>query len=223
MNSPASLESRAAVHSALGDPIRLAIVDELCRSDLSPVELRRKFGMESNLLAHHLDVLESVGLIERLRSGGDGRRRYLRLVGSRLGSIIPDSSIKLSAALFVCSANSARSQLAAALWTSLTGLGSMSAGTRPALEIHPQTFSAATRNGLHLRDAQPKHLRDIHQLPPLVITVCDRSHEEIQPGDGWIHWSVPDPVTSGDSESFDAAVQELRERISLYIDLAQAS
>lgn len=211
------------MHSALGDPIRLAIVDELCRTDRSPVELRRKFGMESNLLAHHLDVLESVGLVERLRSGGDGRRRYLRLVGSRLGSAIPKTSIQLSPVLFVCSANSARSQLAAALWTSLTGLVSMSAGTRPASEIHPQTISAATRNGLVLADAQPKHLTDIHQLPPLVITVCDRSHEELQSADSWIHWSIPDPVMSGDPESFDAAVQELRERISFFMDLSQAS
>lgn len=222
MSSAESLKSRAAVHSALGDPIRLAIVDELCRTDRSPVELRRKFGLESNLLAHHLDVLESVGLIERLRSGGDGRRRYLRLVGSRLASALPKNSIQLSPALFVCSANSARSQLAAALWTSLTGLRSMSAGTRPSAEIHPQTISAATRNGLILRDAQPKHLRDIHQLPPLVITVCDRSHEELQ-SESWVHWSIPDPVASGDPESFDAAVQELRERISLYINLAEAS
>ncbi len=57
---------RASRHAALGDPVRLAIVDELASSDRSPVELRRRYGLESNLLAHHLDVLEEVGLITDL-------------------------------------------------------------------------------------------------------------------------------------------------------------
>ena len=76
---PPSLDVRAARHAALGDPIRLAIVDELTASDRSPVELRRLTGSESNLLAHHLDVLEDVGLIARKRSSGDQRRRYVQL------------------------------------------------------------------------------------------------------------------------------------------------
>ena len=56
-----ALEQRAAHHAALGDPIRLTIVDELSVSDRSPIELRRLVGIESNLLAHHLDVLEAAG------------------------------------------------------------------------------------------------------------------------------------------------------------------
>lgn len=51
------------------------MIDELTVSDRSPVELRRLLKVESNLLAHHLDVLDGVGLIERSRSSGDGRRR----------------------------------------------------------------------------------------------------------------------------------------------------
>ena len=51
----------------------------LASSDRSPVELRRLIGIESNLLAHHLDVLEQAGLISRTRSSGDGRRRYVHL------------------------------------------------------------------------------------------------------------------------------------------------
>ena len=62
---------RAARHGALSDPVRLAIVDALVLSDRAPVELRRLVGIESNLLAHHLDVLESVAMIERSKSSGD--------------------------------------------------------------------------------------------------------------------------------------------------------
>jgi hypothetical protein len=53
MEPKATLEMRAARHAALGDPARLAIVDELSVSDRAPVELRRRLDMESNLLAHH--------------------------------------------------------------------------------------------------------------------------------------------------------------------------
>ena len=60
-----SLESRAARHAALGDPVRLAIVDELAVSDLAPVELQERFGLASNLLAHHLDVAVPRRPVER--------------------------------------------------------------------------------------------------------------------------------------------------------------
>ena len=93
--------------------MRLAIADELTESDRSPVELRRRLGLESNLLAHHLDVLERVGLIERKPSSGDGRRRYVRLVRASLDGLAPGHPARTGSALFVCTANSARSQLAA--------------------------------------------------------------------------------------------------------------
>ena len=79
-----TLPVRAARHAALGDPVRLTIVDELGMSDRSPVELRSMVAIESNLLAHHLDVLESVGMIRRSKSSGDGRRRYVHLVREAL-------------------------------------------------------------------------------------------------------------------------------------------
>ena len=108
------LEQRAVRHAALGDAVRLTIVDELMLSDRSPVELRRLVGIESNLLAHHLDVLESVGMIARTQSGGDGRRRYVHLVHSSLADLAPRCRLQTARALFVCTRNSARSQLAAA-------------------------------------------------------------------------------------------------------------
>ena len=73
------LISRAAIHAALGDPARLALVEELIVSDRSPKELGSLIGLESNLLAHHLDVLEEADLIIRCQSSGDGRRKYVQL------------------------------------------------------------------------------------------------------------------------------------------------
>ena len=127
----ADRETRARRHAALADPSRLAIVDNLASSDRSPVELRRLVGIESNRLAHHLDVLEQAGIVGRSRSSGDGRRRYVRLDRRGLNGLGPQSALPIGGALFVCTRNSARSQLAAALWRSLTGAPAESAGTHP--------------------------------------------------------------------------------------------
>ncbi len=215
--SNASVDERAARHAALGDPARLAVVDELSFSDRAPVELRRLLGMESNLLAHHLDVLEAVGLIERSRSSGDGRRRYVHLLAGALDDLAPRRAVRLGPALFVCSANSARSQLAAALWQEATGHRGESAGTHPAEQVHPAAVAAAGRVGLDLSAATPPGLVDVDPLPQLVITVCDRAHEELDAHDDWLHWSVPDPVPVGTKKAFDAAVVELRHRIAALV------
>ena len=52
---------RAAIHAALGDAHRLAIVEALRLSDRAPSELGVALGVPSNLLAHHVDVLEGAG------------------------------------------------------------------------------------------------------------------------------------------------------------------
>jgi len=207
--------ARAARHAALGDPVRLQIVDVLAVSDRSPVELRRRLGLESNLLAHHLDVLERVDLIERSRSSGDGRRRYVHLRLAALDGLVrgPGPQLPVGPALFVCSANSARSPLAAALWRHRTGHAAASAGTDPAARVHPGAAAAARRAGLDLAGDQPTSLGNLADLPPPVVTVCDRAHEALDPGDSWLHWSVPDPVPSNTAAAFDAAVRELTERI----------
>jgi protein-tyrosine-phosphatase len=223
MDPSVALAARAARHAALGDPARLELVDELCVSDRAPVELRRQLGMESNLLAHHLDVLERVGLIERSRSSGDGRRRYVHLLPEQLEGLGPARYIRAGAALFVCSANSARSQLAAALWRQTTGEPATSAGTHPADRVHPGALAAARRAGLDLDGVTPRDLADVEALPPLVITVCDRAHEELDPDDSWLHWSIPDPVLVGTKAAFDAALADLRDRIRAFVALREAS
>ena len=205
---------RAARHAALGDAIRLAIVDELGMSDRSPLELGSMFGIESNLLAHHLGVLESVGMIRRSKSSGDGRRRYVHLIREALDGLAPGRQLAAGRALFVCTRNSARSQLAAVLWQSLTGAAAESAGTHPADRVHPGAIAAAKRAGLDLSGATPRTIREVGDLPSLVVTVCDQAHEEITPDNAWLHWAIPDPVVVGNRAAFDAALTELRERIA---------
>ena len=204
---------RAQRHAALGDPTRLAIVDELTASDRAPIELRRLTGIPSNLLAHHLDVLEQVGLIIRSRSSGDGRRRYVHLHRDALDGLTSGTRWRAQPALFVCTHNSARSQLAAVLWSLLTDQPADSAGTHPSDRVHPGAIAAARRAGLDLTHARPKRLTDVTSVPALVVTVCDRAHEELEPEPDWLHWSVPDPVATPTKAAFDATVTELRNRI----------
>lgn len=193
--------------------MRLALVDSLASSDRSPVELRRLTGIESNLLAHHLDVLEQAGIVSRTRSSGDGRRRYVHLVHGALDALGTEPVPADTEALFVCTRNSARSQLAAAVWRSMTGAPAESAGTRPADRIDARAIKAARRAKLPLADAAPRSIADVSTLPPLVITVCDQAHEELDPPNSWLHWSIPDPVHAGIASAFDATIGELRERV----------
>src|SRR5918999_4175409 len=113
-----NLEEGAAVHAALGEPVRLALVDQLIAGDASPSDLAEALGLGTNLLAHHLKVLEAAGVIRRVRSEGDRRRSYvqLRLENPVVRGALPGRPIAsaLRRVMFVCSANSARSQLAAA-------------------------------------------------------------------------------------------------------------
>jgi protein-tyrosine-phosphatase len=207
-----SVTERAAVHAALGEPVRLAIVDDLAVSDRSPKELAARFSLPSNLLAHHLDVLEEVGLIERFVSAGDRRRRYVRLVRAPLARLDVATVPPAGQVVFVCSHNSARSQLAAALWTARTGTTATSAGTHPADRVHPEAVAAGSRAGLDLSRATPRMFGSTGTAE-LVVTVCDQAHEELDPEPGWWHWSLPDPVEDGRAAAFDAVITQLDDRI----------
>jgi len=209
-----AVKARAALHAALGDPARLAIVEELAVSDRAPSALAARFGLAGNLLAHHLDVLERVGLIERHVSAGDRRRRYVRLRRHALGDLAVGTLRRRGGrALFVCTQNSARSHLAAALWRQRTGADATSAGTHPAKRVHPGAMTAARRAGLDLTGAQPRALDPQDLDADVVVTVCDRAREELNPPDHWWHWSIPDPVEAGTRRAFDATVIQLDERI----------
>lgn len=213
-----SLRTRAALHAALAEPARLAIVDELVLSDRSPGELVDRLSMPSNLLAHHLDVLQQAGLVMRSPSAGDGRRRYARLVqSSAVGTTRP---VPVGEVVFLCTHNSARSQLAAAMWRERTGRRAASAGTRPAERVHRSAVAAARRAGLSLQGAAPRLLEDIPDGVQ-VVTVCDLVHEELEAGPDWWHWSIADPVADGSPRAFDAVVRALDERIAPFAGAQQ--
>jgi ArsR family transcriptional regulator, arsenate/arsenite/antimonite-responsive transcriptional repressor / arsenate reductase (thioredoxin) len=207
-----SLGRRAAVHAALAEPARLAITDTLLGGDASPSELAGMLAMPSNLLAHHLHVLEQAGLITRRRSEGDRRRTYLRLVPGALDSLAAPPTRAARRVLFVCTANSARSHLAAALWRRASTIPAASAGTHPGSAIDPGAIAAARRQRLPLPRLRPRHISEVQHQDDLVVTVCDMAREELG-GQASVHWSVPDPVPAGDAASFDAAVADLSDRV----------
>jgi ArsR family transcriptional regulator, arsenate/arsenite/antimonite-responsive transcriptional repressor / arsenate reductase (thioredoxin) len=213
------LEERAAVFAALGDPVRLAIVDDLALSDRSPGELAQRHELSSNLLAHHLGVLSAAGLVSRVVSGGDARRRYVRLtteVSDLAELLIGPRRQAPGELLFLCTHNSARSQLAAAIWTARSGHVAHSAGTHPAPAVHEMALQTARRHGYDLDGAIPQLLdpQALSRPDIQVVTVCDRVHEDVEPGPNWWHWSIPDPVESGAEEAFDAVVIEIEARIT---------
>ena len=218
---------RVGLYGALGDPARLAMVEDLRVSDRSPTELGARHGLSSNLLAHHLDVLETVGLISRGVSAGDARRRYVRLDHARLNAVavMPPLDVAPQAEMvFLCTHNSARSQLAAALWTHRSGGRARSAGTHPAPQVHQMACEAGERRGLDLANARPQFI-DALSLQPSgsetrvqVVTVCDRVHEDLQAEHEWWHWSIADPVEAGTEAAFDAVIAELDLRIDALLN-----
>jgi protein-tyrosine-phosphatase/DNA-binding HxlR family transcriptional regulator len=235
MSVEQTLAGRAAVHAALGDPGRLAIVDALLLGEASPTELQRLLSMSSNLLAHHVRVLEKVGVVSRHRSEADRRRTYLTLAPDAFDALRPVRVHDAVRVVFVCTHNSARSQLAAALWNDTSPVPATSAGTHPAAAVHPGAVAAAHRHRVPLSPATPRHVNDVlggdvpggdvlrgGDAADLVITVCDAAHEELTTGRvstagptaNGLHWSIPDPARTGDDDAFDRVVTDLTDRIA---------
>jgi protein-tyrosine-phosphatase/DNA-binding MarR family transcriptional regulator len=210
--SPDTLR-RVQIHAALADPGRLGIVDRLMVADSSPSELQARLSMPSNLIAHHLGVLEGAGVVARVRSEGDRRRTYVRLIPGALDLMVPSTAQQADRVLFVCSQNSARSQLAVAIWNRRSSLPAASGGTRPAAVVHPRALAAAARHNLPMHPHTPQHFNDIISPTDLVIAVCDNAHEELPPDTRRIHWSIPDPARTDGDDAFDRALDDLTDRI----------
>lgn len=213
-----TLAHRARVHRALADVTRLQIVDRLSFSDASASELGAALDVPSNLLAHHLKVLASAGLIARRRSEGDGRRSYLTLdrdVGARAAEPATSSPLlpRPLRVLFVCTANTARSHLAAALWRQASPIRTASAGTHPGDRINPAAAATADRHGLSMPDVAPRLLEQTLRDGDLVVTVCDRAHEELDGAD-WAHWSIPDPVRDDTMAAYEQALAQIAARVA---------
>ena len=216
------LTRRARMHAALGEPARLTIVDRLLPGDASPGELSAALGLPTNLLAHHLRVLQDAGVIGRVHSEGDRRRTYVQLrlddplVQALARPIDPASRVPLPTGprvVFVCTHNSARSQLAAASWARVSEIPVACAGTHPAPRVHPGAVAAGRRHGLRLGRARTAHIDEVVQPADLVVAVCDSAHEELDPARPRLHWSIPDPVRVGTDAAFDAACDEIDRRV----------
>lgn len=206
------LEIRARRHAALGDPVRLAIVEFVRDSDRTVNSIQQFVEVSSSLLAHHLDVLEGVGLITRRQSDADGRKRFVSLEAGSLPRFsngpIPDRLV------FVCTENAARSQLASALWTKITGSRASSAGTKPAREVHPLAVEVGKDRGLDLSTAMPRPLGHGASGGSMVVTVCDGAFEELGSRRIDAHWSIPDPAKRGTRKAFLDALDAIEERIN---------
>lgn len=205
--------ARVAKHAALADPARLRIVDLLTLGDFSPTELQAELGMPSNLLSHHLRTLEGAGLATRRRSEADRRRSYIRLAAGALDGLAPGVEYGATRVLFVCTRNSARSQLAAALWQQVSDIPVASAGTHPADRIAPGAVEVARRHGLSLANRSPRRLDQVAGEGDFVVTVCDNAHEELT-SLGGVHWSVADPLRINTEEAFENAFTDIAHRIT---------
>lgn len=208
------MTARSRVYAALGDPARLAVVDRLVWGDVSPGELADHLGMASNLVAHHVSVLVRAGVVRRVRSHADRRRTYLRLVPDPVAELVPAVVRRARRVVFVCTGNSARSPLAAAIWAGAGRVPAASAGTRPADRVHRRAVTLARRHGLTLASG-PAHLGSVLRAGDLVVAVCDDAHEQM--GDvapDRLHWSVPDPVAADTNQAFENAYADLSGRIA---------
>lgn len=64
-----TVEERAALFTALSDPIRLRILDELSGEQRCVCTLQESIGIAPNLLSYHLRVLREAGLVKAVRRG----------------------------------------------------------------------------------------------------------------------------------------------------------
>jgi arsenate reductase (thioredoxin) len=107
--------------------------------------------------------------------------------------------------LILCTANSARSQMAEGLLRSLAGerFEVFSAGAKPST-VNPLAIKAMDERGIDIRSHRSKHLNEFLEQPfDYVITVCDTAAEScpVFPGPARrIHWSFPDPAAVEGSE-----------------------
>ncbi|MGO8687308.1 MAG: ArsR family transcriptional regulator [Candidatus Dormibacteria bacterium] len=230
-----------------GHPLRWRLLRELAESDRRVWELTAMLGERQSLVSYHLGLLRSAGLISARRSSADRRDNYysadLTQCGESLGAagaalhpalrLAPHpahSSAGLSArVLFLCTANSARSQIAEAFLEQLTSrrVQAFSAGSQPS-RVHPNAARVMQAHGVDLDGRYAKHYDEfLDQRFDCVVTVCDRVREvcpEFPGAARTIHWSMPDPVESGDTDeatypAFERTAAELAVRMPFLVQL----
>ncbi len=132
--------------------------------------------------------------------------------------------------LFICTGNSARSQMAEALlnWKGRGRFHAESAGSRPADRVNPHAIETLREYNIPWSGRAPRGIDGLEQEPwDFVVTVCDRAKEScpIFPGQPILaHWGMPDPAeAAGDAAAKRAAFRDafvlIRRRIDLLLAL----
>jgi ArsR family transcriptional regulator, arsenate/arsenite/antimonite-responsive transcriptional repressor / arsenate reductase (thioredoxin) len=225
--------------AAAGHPVRWQLLRELAGSDLAVRELTARLGRPQNLISYHLGKLRRAALVAARRSSADGRDTYYSLDVGRCGDLLAGAGLALHPALglspappavpvparvlFLCTGNSARSQMAEALVRDRTGgaVDAASAGSRPK-PVHPHAVTVMAARGIDIAGARPKHLDEFTGLRfDRVITLCDRVKEVCPEFPGHprpVHWSLPDPAADpGGRPAFDRVAEALTERITFLL------
>lgn len=224
----------------IADETRWRILRALRASDRQVGELVTQTGLPQNLISYHLGVLRQAGLVQQHRSDADGRATYYgvnlgelaaryRQIGADLAipAAITPTDLPRCTVVFLCRANSARSQIAEGWLRTLTGgrITVRSGGTQPA-QLHPMATQVMAEAGIDIGHQQAKSIDALANLvPDVVVTVCDIAREEcvLWPDVGdRLHWSIPDPVAAGAEErlaAFRTVRDELRGRAEGLIGL----
>ncbi len=202
-----------------GHPLRWRLLAQLARSDRMVSELMDLVGEPQNLVSYHLAKLRDAGLVSARRSSADRRDAYYTVDLTRVGDLMSEtggalhpglrltppsrgnaSPGKVAKVLFLCTGNSARSQMAEALARARSNgaVKAYSAGSHPK-PLHPNAVRVMRDDhGIELAGHRSKHLdRFAGQRFDWVISLCDRVREvcpEFPHRPDTVHWSIPDPA-----------------------------
>jgi protein-tyrosine-phosphatase len=238
-----------------GDPVRWRLLGELVRSDRQVRELTSLVGEPQNLVSYHLGRLRAGGLVSARRSSADARSAYYSVDLVRCGRLLADAGGALHPGLrlmppppgsgrrsprarrvrvlFLCTGNSARSPIAAALTEHLSGgaVVASSAGSRPK-PIHPNTARVLREHGVVVDDQRPRHVDELASRRfDHVISLCDRVREvcpEFSGSPERVHWSIPDPTRDAGTDdetypAFQRTAAELATRIGFLLQLIETT
>jgi len=129
-----------------------------------------------------------------------------------------------SSLLFVCTGNSCRSQMAEGFAQRRLGAAALvaSAGTEPAVAVHPLAIAEMARRGIDISSGYPKRIDLLNAADfELVVTVCDHAKENcpVVPGAKMLHWSFPDPADAvGTPEEIAAAFRKVADDIERHVN-----
>ncbi len=120
--------------------------------------------------------------------------------------------------LFLCVANSARSQMAEGIARSIApdGVKIWSAGSRPTI-VRPEAIAALKEIGIDISNQRSKAVSEIPASEvDTVVTLCAEEECPVFFGEAQrLHWGLPDPATAAGSEdSLRTAFRKVRDELS---------